>query len=165
MLLQEDRLADSSLPPLVAEKNPAMTTSINDGANLSTSLLGGEPTKGDGASRRRSRRQSSVATIVEGVDSRVHAYERERVPDERLKGWLSFFGLFSSRHTAGTEFAIGPLFVARGATAIDVIVGLFIGNLLAVLSWRFLVGPLACKKRLTGTTRLNIEMQDWNSHR
>lgn len=129
-----------------------MTASINDGANLSTSLLGSEPTTENESSRRQSRRRSSVATIVEGVDSRVHAYERERVPDDRLKGWMSFFGLFSSRHTAGTEFAIGPLFVARGATAIDVIVGLFVGNLLAVLSWRFLVGPLACKKRLTGKT-------------
>lgn len=58
-------------------------------------------------------------------------------------------GLFTSRHTAGTEFAIGPLFVARGSTALDVIVGLLVGNFLAVLSWRFLVAPLSCKTRYT----------------
>ena len=71
------------------------------------------------------RRRSS---IIETVDKKVHAYEREPVPTERLKGWLSFLGLFTSRHTAGTEFAIGPLFVCNGATAIDVIVGLAIGK-------------------------------------
>ena len=70
------------------------------------------------------RRRSS---IIETVDKKVHAYEREPVPQDRLKGWLSFLGLFTSRHTAGTEFAIGPLFVSNGATAIDVIVGLAIG--------------------------------------
>jgi len=71
------------------------------------------------------RRRSS---IIETVDKKVHAYEREPVPQDRLKGWLSFLGLFTSRHTAGTEFAIGPLFVSNGATAIDVIVGLAIGK-------------------------------------
>ena len=71
------------------------------------------------------RRRSS---IIETVDKKVHAYEREPVPQDRLKGWLSFLGLFTSRHTAGTEFAIGPLFVCNGATALDVIVGLAIGK-------------------------------------
>lgn len=83
------------------------------------------------------------------TDKKIHAYEREPVPEDQLKGWWSFWGLFISRHTAGTEFAIGPLFVARGATAIDVIVGLAIGNLLATLSWRYVTAPLAVKQRLT----------------
>jgi threonine/homoserine/homoserine lactone efflux protein len=65
------------------------------------------------------------------------------------KDFLSFLGLFTSRHTAGTEFAIGPLFVARGSSAIDILVGLFIGNFLATLSWRFVVAPLAVSQRLT----------------
>jgi purine-cytosine permease-like protein len=99
--------------------------------------------------RRSSLRRLSIASVVETVDSKVHAYERERVPEDRFKGWLSFLGLFISRHTAGTEFAIGPLFVANGATAIDVIVGLAIGNLLATLSWRFVCAPLAVKNRFT----------------
>lgn len=95
------------------------------------------------------RRRSSIVQAVETVDSKLHAYEREPVPKDRYKGWLSFLGLFTSRHTAGTEFSIGPLFVANGATAIDVIVGLAIGNALATLSWRYVVAPLAVKKRLT----------------
>lgn len=52
------------------------------------------------------RRRSS---IIQSVDNKIQAYERQPVPHDRLKGWLSFLGLFISRHTAGTEFAIGPL--------------------------------------------------------
>lgn len=52
------------------------------------------------------RRRSS---IIQSVDKKIQAYERQPVPHDRLKGWLSFLGLFTSRHTAGTEFAIGPL--------------------------------------------------------
>jgi len=103
------------------------------------------------------RRRSSIASVAREasvelyneVDEKLNAYERERVPEDRLKGWLSFLGLFASRHTAGTEFAIGPLFVARGSTAIDIILGLLIGNILATLSWRYVVAPLAVSKRLT----------------
>jgi purine-cytosine permease-like protein len=41
------------------------------------------------------------------------------------------------------------LFVAHGVTASALIFGLLFGNLLAVLSWGFLTGPIAVKKRLT----------------
>lgn len=44
---------------------------------------------------------------------------------------------------------VGPLFVANGSTALDVVVGLLVGNFLAVLTWRFIVAPLAVTKRLT----------------
>ena len=101
------------------------------------------------SSHQASRRRSSLVQAVEKVDDKLHAYEREPVPEDRYKGWLSFLGLFTSRHTAGTEFTIGPLFVANGATAIDVIVGLAIGNALATLSWRYVVAPLAVQKRFT----------------
>ena len=102
-------------------------------------------------------RRSSIASAARRtseelyikVDEKLNAYERERVPENRLKGWLSFLGLFASRHTAGTEFAIGPLFVARGSSAIDIILGLLIGNILATLSWRYIVAPLAVSQRLT----------------
>ena len=50
---------------------------------------------------------------------------------------------------AGTEFVIGPLFVAHGVSAINLLLGLFIGNILAVLSWALLTGPIATKKRIT----------------
>ena len=68
----------------------------------------------------------------------VKEYEREPVPASRWRGFKSFLGMYAGEHTAGTEFVIGPLFVAHGAGAMDLISGLFLGNLLAVLSWAFI---------------------------
>jgi len=79
----------------------------------------------------------------------VVEFERTPVPKEKLKGWGSFVGMYAGEHTAGTEFVIGPLFVAHGVAAFDLVLGLLIGNLLAVLSWVFLCAPIATKKRLT----------------
>ncbi|MFN9915201.1 MAG: hypothetical protein ACK53L_21610, partial [Pirellulaceae bacterium] len=55
----------------------------------------------------------------------------------------------AGEHTAGTEFMIGPLFVAWGASAFSLIFGLLLGNLLAVLTWRFLTAEIATHERLT----------------
>lgn len=93
--------------------------------------------------------QSVTNGVEKGATKIENAYERSPVEESSFKGWLSFLALYTSRHTAGTEFAIGPLFVARGATAIDVIVGLLIGNCLATLSWRFICAPIATRQRLT----------------
>jgi purine-cytosine permease-like protein len=79
----------------------------------------------------------------------VLEYEREPVPEDKTKGAGSFWGLFSSEHVAGTELLIGPLFVVHGVAAFDVLVGLVIGNILAVLSWRYMTVPIALKYRLT----------------
>ena len=79
----------------------------------------------------------------------VEEFERQPVPQTKWKGWGSFIGMYAGEHTAGTEFVIGPLFVAHGATAGDLIWGLLVGNLLAVLSWAFLTAPIATKLRLT----------------
>ena len=79
----------------------------------------------------------------------VQEYEREPVPAAKQKNWRSFLGMYAGEHTAGTEFVIGPLFVAHGAGATDLIFGLLIGNLLAVLSWAFLCAPIAVKERIT----------------
>ena len=76
-------------------------------------------------------------------------FEREPVPKSKLKGWGSFLGMYAGEHAAGTEFMIGPLFLTAGVSAFDLIVGLLIGNLLAVLSWRFLTAEIAVKNRLT----------------
>jgi len=76
-------------------------------------------------------------------------FERTPVPKSRLKGWKSFIGMYAGEHAAGTEFMIGPLFLTAGVSAFDLIVGLLIGNLLAVLSWRFLTAEIAIKNRLT----------------
>ncbi len=76
-------------------------------------------------------------------------FEREPVPEAQTKGLRSFLGLFASEHVAATELLIGPLFVAAGVSAFDVLVGLLVGNLLAVLSWTLLTAPIAVKHRLT----------------
>ncbi len=76
-------------------------------------------------------------------------YEREPVPEHARKGPSAFWGMYAGEHTAGTEFMIGPLFVAWGASAFDLIFGLLLGNFLAVLTWRFLTAEIATRHRLT----------------
>lgn len=76
-------------------------------------------------------------------------FEREPVPKSKLKSWKSFLGMYAGEHAAGTEFMIGPLFLTAGVSAFDLIFGLLIGNLLAVLSWRYLTAEIAVKNRLT----------------
>ena len=76
-------------------------------------------------------------------------YERTPVPSEDQKGPGKFWGMYAGEHAAGTEFMIGPLFLAAGASLSNLLVGLLLGNLLAVLTWRFLVVPIALSKRMT----------------
>lgn len=76
-------------------------------------------------------------------------FEREPVPDSALLGPGKFWGMYAGEHAAGTEFMIGPLFLAAGASLQDLILGLLLGNFLAVLTWRFLVTPIAMSKRMT----------------
>lgn len=76
-------------------------------------------------------------------------FERQPVPKSSLKSWKSFLGMYAGEHAAGTEFVIGPLFLTTGVSAFDLIIGLLLGNLMAVLSWRFLTSEIAIKRRLT----------------
>ncbi|NAS10552.1 purine-cytosine permease family protein [Poritiphilus flavus] len=76
-------------------------------------------------------------------------FERRPVPKSHWKSWKSFLGMYAGEHAAGTEFMIGPLFLTTGVSAFDLILGLLAGNLLAVLSWRFLTAEIAVKHRLT----------------
>ena len=76
-------------------------------------------------------------------------FEREPVPESKTRGLKAFVGMYAGEHCAGTELMIGPLFVAAGVSAFDVLGGLFLGNLLAVLSWVFLCAPIAVRARLT----------------
>jgi len=75
-------------------------------------------------------------TITERLDA-INEFDRDPVSDEHLQGPGNFIGFYSGEHVAGTEFVIGPLFVAHGVSAGDLILGLLVGNLLAVLSWAF----------------------------
>jgi len=76
-------------------------------------------------------------------------FEREPVPKSALLGFKSFIGMYAGEHCAGTELMLGPLFVAAGVSAFDLIMGLLLGNALAVLSWMFLCAPIATRSRLT----------------
>jgi purine-cytosine permease-like protein len=79
----------------------------------------------------------------------VQEFEREPVPASHQKGWKSFLGMYAGEHAAGTEFVIGPLFLTAGVSAFDLLVGLFLGNLMAVLSWRYLTAAIGTDVRLT----------------
>lgn len=86
--------------------------------------------------------------LAKKLDS-VNEFERDPIPKNKLKSWKSFVGIYAGEHTAGTEFVLGPLFVAHGASALDLVTGLLIGNILAVLSWTFLTARISVKKRVT----------------
>ena len=83
--------------------------------------------------------------MSEEEHSPTEEFERRPVPDSALKGPGKFWGLYSGEHAAGTEFMIGPLFLLSGVALKDVFLGLLVGNLLAVLSWRYLCAPIATK--------------------
>ncbi len=55
------------------------------------------------------------------------------VPRYKLHGWPHFAGLYAAEHVAATEFVIGATFVALGAGIWDILIGLLIGNTLAIL--------------------------------
>ncbi len=89
------------------------------------------------------------AEVKAGGAEPVNEYEREPVPPGARLHFKSFLGMYAGEHTAGTELMIGPLFVAAGVSAFDVVGGLIVGNLLAVLSWVFMTAPIAARARLT----------------
>lgn len=92
--------------------------------------------------------QPQSTSLVARLDA-LYEYDREPVTSKNLHGWKIFWATFAGEHIAGTEFVIGPLFVLHGCTATDVLLGLFLGNLLAVLSWAFICAPIAVRTRLT----------------
>lgn len=71
------------------------------------------------------------------------------VADKEQNGIGSFIGLYGGEHIAATEFVIGATLVQYGCTASDIIIGLFIGNLLAVLSFTFFCAKIATDTRQT----------------
>ncbi len=91
---------------------------------------------------------SNKITLVDRLDA-LNEYEREPVKKDQLHGSKTFIAMFSSEHTAGTEFVLGPLLVLHGVSAFDALVGLFVGNILAVLSWALICAPIGVRERLT----------------
>ncbi|MBC2608082.1 purine-cytosine permease family protein [Pelagicoccus albus] len=92
--------------------------------------------------------ESPKQTLVDRLDA-VNEFEREPVSQDKLHGAKSFIAMFSSEHVAGTEFVLGTLLVVHGVSAFDALVGLLVGNILAVLSWALMCAPIAVKERLT----------------
>jgi len=71
-----------------------------------------------------------------------------------LSGPGKFFGLYGGEHIAATEFVIGATLVQYGCSALDILIGLAIGNLLATLSFALLCAPIATDSRLSLYTYL-----------
>ncbi len=81
--------------------------------------------------------------------SEVQEFENQPVAANKLEPARHFAASYAGEHVAGTEFVIGALFVSLGVSTYDVIVGLLVGNLLAVLTWAFITAPIAVRTRLT----------------
>ena len=101
-----------------------------------------------------------MSSKLEQLASRMDAlyeFDREEVTPAQYKPGAQFAGLFAGEHVAGTEFVIGAFFVLHGVRAADLLLGLLLGNLLAVLSWTLICAPIAtetapasAKKQLPG---------------
>ena len=92
--------------------------------------------------------QTLGGKIFERLDQ-LNEFERAPIAPDNLKPGRYFAAMFTGEHIAATEFVIGALFVSFGAGAFDVLVGLILGNLMAVLSWAFICAPIAVQTRLT----------------
>jgi cytosine permease len=91
---------------------------------------------------------SSLRRLASRMDN-LYEYDREPVEQKKLQSGWQFAGLFAGEHVAATEFVIGAFFVLHGVRAADLMLGLLIGNTLAVLSWTFVCAPIAVRTRLT----------------
>ncbi|MGQ1891063.1 purine-cytosine permease family protein [Thermophagus sp. OGC60D27] len=91
------------------------------------------------------------------LTKRFDKLDEEQLPiaNNQLHGGKHFAGLYAGEHVAATEFVIGATFVVLGASTRDILFGLLIGNILAVLSWTFLTAPIAVQTRLSLYTYLN----------
>ncbi|MDO6569191.1 hypothetical protein Q4561_19130 [Alteromonas sp. 1_MG-2023] len=95
-----------------------------------------------------------MKTNSSNVDIAQIGDEQLPVAKHQLKGWKHFMGLYAGEHVAATEFVFGATFVALGATMTDILFGLLIGNILAVLSWTLITAPIAVDTRLSLYTYL-----------
>ena len=98
-----------------------------------------------------------MAETTTEVDQRIASMDAEQITvgEHELHGSGRFAGLYAAENVAGTEFIFGATFVILGASMVDTIIGLAIGNLLAVLSFRFLTAPMAVRTRMSVYTYLD----------
>lgn len=78
----------------------------------------------------------------------IHAEDRP-IATNQLSGLGNFFGLYGGEHIAATEFVIGATLVTLGVKATDILIGLFIGNILATLTYTLICAPIAVDTRVT----------------
>ncbi|MCH4810570.1 purine-cytosine permease family protein [Vreelandella neptunia] len=76
-------------------------------------------------------------------------FEHQRIPPSHQLSGKYFLGSYAGEHVAGTEFVIGASLVALGVSTSDLLWGLLIGNLFAVLSWAWICSPVAVRSRMT----------------
>lgn len=100
-------------------------------------------------------RKAKVANIQRNNSFSEINEEQMPVAQNKLHGWKHFAGLYAGEHVAATEFVIGATFVALGAATKDILLGLLIGNLLAMCSWWLLTAPIAVETRLSLYNYLN----------
>lgn len=101
-----------------------------------------------------------MSNIAEENYPSIAAMDDEQlpIPQHRLHGPGHFLGLYAAEHVAATEFVIGAAFVALGASINDILIGLLIGNTLAMLSFWLVTAPIAVKTRLSLYTYLDRNM-------
>ncbi|MBI4579178.1 MAG: hypothetical protein HY718_05715, partial [Planctomycetes bacterium] len=92
--------------------------------------------------------ESGLAKLSSRLD-KLYEFERAPVTADKLQSGRYFAACFSGEHVAATEFVIGAMFVKHGISARDLLIGLALGNLLAVFSWAFVCAPIAVRTRLT----------------
>jgi len=88
---------------------------------------------------------------AQGIERLARAVtpEERPVPQKALSGIGNFFALYGGEHIAATEFVIGALLVSWGAGARETLLGLFVGNVLATLTFALLAAPIAVDTHLS----------------
>lgn len=71
------------------------------------------------------------------------------ISEKNVSSIGSFFGLYGGEHIAATEFVIGATLVTWGCPAKTILLGLILGNLLAVLSFTLCTATMGTDTRLT----------------
>jgi NCS1 family nucleobase:cation symporter-1 len=75
--------------------------------------------------------------------------EDRPVSKKNVSGLANFFGIYGGEHIAATEFVIGATLVTWGVKATDIFIGLFIGNILATLTYALICAPIGVDTRVT----------------
>lgn len=75
--------------------------------------------------------------------------EDRPISKKEVSGLGNFFGIYGGEHIAATEFVIGATLVTLGVKASDIFLGLFIGNILATLTYALICAPIAVDTRVT----------------